>query len=178
MDDEPVDDDGPEAEDAEGTAREQRSDVRGRPFEPGNPYRFPPGVSGNPDGRPKGLTRIVREVLEEIPAGDPENRTRLKMLVQAMFSDAMPRTEQRVVGEGAEARIVTVRRRGSYQHARELMDRGYGRVPLAIKLSEDEEQESVAALSVRVVTRGEVEEMRQLALKSRSGGGNGSGPPE
>lgn len=171
-DDDP--DDGPD--DGEGTAREQRSDVRGRPFEPGNPYRFPPGVSGNPNGRPKGLTRIVREVLEEIPAGDPENRPRLKMLVQAMFSDAMPRVEQRVVGEGAEARTVTIRRRGSYQHARELLDRGYGRVPLAIKVSEDEEQESFDTISVRVVTRDEIREMKRLSAKPTNGSGtNGDG---
>jgi len=30
-------------------ARKKRS--RGRPFEPGNPWRFPDGVSGNPGGR-------------------------------------------------------------------------------------------------------------------------------
>lgn len=38
---------------------------RGKSFEKGNPYRFPPGVSGNPGGRPKGLMAAVNKWLEE-----------------------------------------------------------------------------------------------------------------
>lgn len=33
---------------------------KGKPFEPGNLYRFPKGVSGNPGGRPKLLSEAYR----------------------------------------------------------------------------------------------------------------------
>ncbi len=36
---------------------------RGKPFEPGNRWRFPKGVSGNPSGRPKLLGESYAEVL-------------------------------------------------------------------------------------------------------------------
>lgn len=161
-----------EGEEPAGTAEQQRGGSR---FEAGNPYRFQPGQSGNPNGRPKGLSRIAREMLEEIPPEDPERRTRIRLLYEAMWSEAMPRTEERVVGVGAEARTVRFRRRGSYQHARELLDRAIGRVPLAIKVDDGDDSESIDALSVRVVTRGEVEEMRALAIKSSNGRANGNG---
>lgn len=43
---------------------------RGKPFEPGNPWRFPPGRSGNEGGRVKRLGKAYAAVLAEI---DPES---------------------------------------------------------------------------------------------------------
>jgi hypothetical protein len=45
------------AEGAEGSAR-------GKPFQPGNQYRFPPGKSGNPGGKRK-LPKALKEALED-----------------------------------------------------------------------------------------------------------------
>ena len=170
-------------EQAQGTARDQpdedppeeRDGVRGRPFEPGNQWRFPPGVSGNPAGRPKGVSSVVRELLEEIPKDDPDKRTRLLTLFQSMYVDARGGIEERVVGEGTEARIVRIRRRGSVQHARELLDRGFGRVPIAIKPVVDDDPESLAGIQIVTVgDEGEVLEME--SAKPRLTGGNGGTP--
>lgn len=63
--------------DAEKTApKQQKKKVPGRPF--------PPGVSGNPAGRPKGslsLTDLLRQVLLKVPPGD-DPRTHAEIFIE------------------------------------------------------------------------------------------------
>jgi hypothetical protein len=150
------------------TAREQRDDddplaevesaeggggVRGRPFAPGNPYRFQPGRSGNPAGRPKGIGDLIDRVLaEEIDTkGELGKRDALELLVRATVRTAL---------KGGSAGTAAFR---------ELMDRRFGRVPLSVRLGPDED-EGPREIRIRVVTREDLP-----ALPSARGNGNGNG---
>lgn len=154
----------------DGTADEQRSDAeeeaaaerdlaardaRGR-FGPGNPFRFSPGQSGNPAGRPRGIGDLIDTVLaEEVDTkGDLGKREALELMVRAMV-----RTALKGGSSGTSA-------------FRELMDRRYGRVPLALKLGPDLD-EGPREIRVRVVTR---EDTGKLLPVSPNGNGNGNGP--
>lgn len=57
---------------------------RGRSFQPGNPWQFPPGISGNPGGRPHAITNAYNTWLaaERIldPTGRDENEFRTLVL--------------------------------------------------------------------------------------------------
>ena len=76
---------------------------RGRPF--------PPGVSGNPGGRPKGLARYVRELV-----GDDGRRIADFML--NVLDDQSERTETRL------------------KAAEWLAERGFGKAPTQVELAE------------------------------------------
>lgn len=74
---------------------------------------FPPGVSGNPGGRPKGLARYVRELV-----GDDGRRIADFML--AVLEDESERIETRM------------------QAANWLADRGFGRAHVPVDVKEPE----------------------------------------
>lgn len=160
---EPVDDDAPV------TAREQRDDddepeaggvgrILGRPFEPGNPYRFQPGQSGNPNGRPKGIGDLIDRVLEEVVEEDVNKRKVKEILVRAVAKTAM---------RGGSAGVAAFR---------ELMDRRFGRVPLSVRLgASGDDDESFTDIRVRLVTAGEVQQAKRVSAKPVSNDGNGNG---
>lgn len=65
----------------------RKSRARGKPFEKGNEWRFPKGVSGNPSGRPKLLGESYAEVLAmEDPA---TGLTLAQLLARNQFQAAM-----------------------------------------------------------------------------------------
>lgn len=60
--------------------------------EAGKPYRWLPGQSGNPNGRPpnkKYLSEIARELLEEVPQGELEGRNTDILVVLALIRKAL-----------------------------------------------------------------------------------------
>ncbi len=85
-------------------------------FSPGNKIgkQFPPGVSGNPSGRPKltKLTEALREQLAEINPDAPEE-TVAEQIARALISEA---------------------KTGNVQAVREIADRTEGRPKQAIDL--------------------------------------------
>lgn len=59
--------------------------------EAGKPYRFQPGESGNPGGRPKGLTRLLRQILGEYIGRT--KHTRAELLIRAMLQRAINKSD-------------------------------------------------------------------------------------
>lgn len=54
------------------------------------PHKFKPGVSGNPGGRPKGVFRQMTErVIQQKLKGDPEQRTKLELMVEGQIRGAV-----------------------------------------------------------------------------------------
>lgn len=54
---------------------------------------FPPGVSGNPAGKPKfSIVSILREKLQEVPEG--EKRSRAQMLADEIIEQALVKKDQ------------------------------------------------------------------------------------
>jgi len=109
-----------------------------------------------------------------VPKDDPERRSRLLILLQSLFTEAMPVNEQRVSLAG---KVFTVRRRGNPTAARELLDRADGRVPISLKVGPDEE-EGPADFRIRIVDRDDIErEAKRIPVKGLPppGGGNGDG---
>ena len=51
------------------------------------PHKFPPGVSGNPGGRPKSLTDAYRKMLAEVDPGS--GMTKAELLAQARYIEAL-----------------------------------------------------------------------------------------
>ena len=51
--------------------------------------RFKAGVSGNPAGRPRKLTRILERILDSVYPGEGEKRTYGEVLVQAIVERAI-----------------------------------------------------------------------------------------
>lgn len=49
----------------ENSARKRKQGGRGKPFKPGHEHAFKPGQSGNPGGRPKGISDAYRAWLEQ-----------------------------------------------------------------------------------------------------------------
>jgi hypothetical protein len=75
------------------TGNSAKSSARGRG--PGNPaktepYRFQPGQSGNPSGRPKSpFTDAARRLAEQIVKADAEKRTFADLAVRGMYNEAI-----------------------------------------------------------------------------------------
>lgn len=160
-------------DDEERTAREQRDEddaeiesvgggsssrVRGRPFSPGNPWRFAPGQSGNPAGRPRGIGDLIDKVLaEELDTkGELGKREALELMVRATVRTAL---------KGGSAGTSAFR---------ELMDRRFGRVPLSVRLGPDLD-EGPKEIRIRVVTREDTGKLLPSPTDG-NGNGNGSGP--
>ncbi len=89
---------------------------------------FAPGRSGNPGGRPKGLTRRVRELV-----GD--DGTAIAEFMYSVMADEGARTADRL------------------EAARWLADRGFGKSPQAVSCLEGQEGVDVQAFAA---VRGEV----------------------
>ena len=59
-------------------------------FQKGNPYRFPPKVSGNPGGRPrKPITEAYADMAEQKYPGDPEGRTYAQLIAEGQCKAAI-----------------------------------------------------------------------------------------
>jgi hypothetical protein len=59
-------------------------------FQKGNPYRFPPKVSGNPGGRPrKPITEAYADIAEQKYPGDPKGRTYAQVAAEGQFNAAI-----------------------------------------------------------------------------------------
>jgi hypothetical protein len=59
-------------------------------FQKGNPYRFPPKVSGNPGGRPrKPITDAYADLAEQKYPGDPQGRTYAQVAAEGQFNAAI-----------------------------------------------------------------------------------------
>lgn len=142
------------AQDEADAERVERNAANGR-FGVGNSFRFRPGQSGNPEGRPKGVTALFREVSESIHPSDPEKREVMRLIALALAGKAL---------------------KGNVQAAREFLDRAHGRVPLSVRLGPGEDDgESLTDIRVRLVTAGEVQQAKKVSAKPVSGNGNGNG---
>jgi len=142
------------AQDDAEAERVERSAATGR-FGAGNSFRFKPGQSGNPEGRPKGVTALFREVSESIHPQDPEKREVMRLIALALAGKAL---------------------KGNVQAAREFLDRAHGRVPLSVRLGADsDDAESFTDIRVRLVTAGEVQQAKRVSAKPVNGNGNGNG---
>jgi hypothetical protein len=108
--------------------------VRGNP-DATKPYRFRPGQSGNPSGRPKYalLSRAYRNQLETICETDPEHRTYAEVIAEALAKQAV---------------------KGNIQAAAEIADRVEGRPRQAITVGREEaEGPNVYELISRIAGR-------------------------
>ncbi len=85
-------------------------------FAPGNSIgkKFPPGTSGNPNGRPK-LTRLSEAIREQL-------------------SEAMPNAPERTVAEAIARTLIREAISGNVQAIREIADRTEGKPKQAIDL--------------------------------------------
>jgi hypothetical protein len=64
---------------------------KGKPFPPGNPYRFPPGKSPNPGGKPrefKLLSEAYAQLMRETCPLDTEKRTWGEVVAEGMLKAA------------------------------------------------------------------------------------------
>lgn len=76
---------------------------RGKPFEPGNPWRFPGGVSGNKSGRPKLLGESYAKLLAMVDKKSGKTFAELaaeKMFEYLMNGDISAGREMRQATEG------------------------------------------------------------------------------
>jgi hypothetical protein len=77
---------------------------RGKPFAKGNIWRFPPGESPNPGGRPKVLVQAYLEVLGYVDVDDMERTQALAiaetMCQRALAGDVAAAREIRLATEG------------------------------------------------------------------------------
>jgi hypothetical protein len=140
-DEHPADDDAPRtAADAAERAAEAiaERDPRGH-FLPGNKHAWKPGEpSPNPNGRPKGLSRLLREIGE---ASFPQDREGVPIDVRVL---------QALAAKAA---------RGNVNAIHEWLDRRWGRVPISFRGpgGEDDLGDAAVDIEVRVVTRDDVD---------------------
>jgi hypothetical protein len=160
--------------DPEETADEQRPpvevvaddrDERGR-FVGGNPFRFEPGQSGNPSGRPLGHKQALKRILARLQRQEPrleEFETAGELALDTLVREMLKRD--------SKARV---------QAAREIVDREFGRVPVAFKMGGDDD-DGPRDIRIRIVGRDDVDRvaMRVPAkvLPAPTTGGNGDGKP-
>lgn len=128
-----------------GHKRKAKRAPRGRPFEPGNEWRFQPGESPNPGGRPKVLVEAYLEVLGYVDVDDI-NRTQAlaiaqKMCERALAGDVQAAREVRMATEGSRLRFsFDLSRMNDEQLARLAAGEHYLAVLAAGELAEDDGQ--------------------------------------
>lgn len=145
-------DDGPRE-----SAEDQRDgrDLRGR-FVDGNPWRFTPGQSGNPNGRPRGARSLFRQAFRELAEQDERFAGGPIIVAKALILEAVRRDGRNKVAA-----------------CREVLDRAVGKVPQPFRMEvDDEERDSFTDLTIRVVTPEEIAERRRLLAR---GNGDGDG---
>lgn len=116
------------------SARQERYEML---QESGRQYRFQPGQSGNPAGRPpKSRQRIVAQMISELwekPCG-------LKAFRGKTWGEAY-----------GEALYIHAIARGRARPIQEISERLDGKVPLPIKLAMTEDYQSASSLTITVV---------------------------
>jgi len=81
----------------------RKQQPRGKPFEPGNEWRFPTGATKNPGGRPKRLGESLVKLLEQEDPATKKSMAELlgeKMIEDAMNGSTADRREIRLATEG------------------------------------------------------------------------------
>jgi len=63
----------------------QQAKSRGHKFQPGNPWAFKPGQSGNPGGKPKGTVSIMTHVRRALAEKQKDGRTGAELLADKML---------------------------------------------------------------------------------------------
>jgi hypothetical protein len=109
--------------------------------------KFRPGQSGNPGGRPKGVTRLVREQFGDDP----------KQLVQVLWEIASDKSQK------ASDRIRAVQ---------DLLDRGWGKAP-AVVATEHEAPQQMDDID-RAIERLIEKRAQQIAAERVATGSNGA----
>lgn len=95
---------------------------------------FPPGVSGNPSGRPKkkDWTDAIRKAVQEVQEDDPLKRQRLHLLAEALVLKAQA---------------------GDVNALKEIGDRIEGKVPQAVVGDDEADPIKVVTKIVREIVR-------------------------
>lgn len=90
--------------------KKRRQGGKGKPFKPGNPWRFPKGVSPNPGGRPRSLGESIAAAL----AVEIDGKTVAEILGEKMIEDAMN-------GSVADRREIRLATEGETVHTPDLL---------------------------------------------------------
>ena len=132
-----------------GSSAEKRK-ATGRPFGPGNPYRWNPGQSGNPAGYPKGLAEAKKLVEETTRA----HLLRLldTSLLQAIGYDPDDAPEKIALTRQALAAGIA---KGNPTLLVELLTRAAGKVKDEVEVSGNVNVESADAIARRIVMNDE-----------------------
>lgn len=73
--------------------KRHKSGFRGPSPDVGKATRFQPGNRANPGGRPKKLTNMLNELLDEKVEGDPKKRKYARLLVEAAVKRAVQKSD-------------------------------------------------------------------------------------
>lgn len=111
---------------------------RGNPAKT-EPYRFKPGQSGNPSGRPKcHFTDAIRDLAGEIVKEDKLKRTHVALAVLGMYKEA-------IKGNVQAFSVLADRTEGKPMQAHEVSGPGGGAIPLT-SLTPEENEKRIAEL--------------------------------
>jgi hypothetical protein len=103
----------------------------------GAPYRFKPGQSGNPKGRPRKLTRMLEKALAAKVPNDPEKRNQARVLIDAFIQRA-------ISGSDAAAKEIFERMDGKVPNKEEIS--GPDGIPLQAEFRNMSDEELDRAL--------------------------------
>ncbi len=144
-------------------------------FKPGNPYRIPPGVSGNPAGRAKGLEARTRDLL-----GDDIDAI---IYVQRCVAIGIPPDPEALVALGVKLTdaqkesvgrtFATITRRDANEAAKLLTDRGWGKAKQHVDITD--KTRSRMPKNMPAMTD---EQLRALAVLDGTDDGSGNGATE
>lgn len=91
---------------------------------------WPKGVSGNPAGRPKGAVNISQRV-QRILEGEEKLPANIKKMIEELYG---PKADRAAV-DAVVLSLLVGALRGDARAAKELFDRGYGKVAEPVELS-------------------------------------------